>query len=132
MAAPIVPEEPIARCLVQSNHYKPAAARVTERAFLPGPDGTTSVFRVLGLTPAEIWTLADRYVGQPSGRPVIGTGTLAARVVGEVGLVLEADDEPPRHAAISGWPEEKDARKSQAQLLAAAAALVVRPQQQEQ
>src|SRR5882762_178867 len=126
---PVTPGEHRARWLTQSNHYhRGAAPRVTERAFLPGPDGTTSVFRVDGLTDADIWQLADEHVaGAPGGRHVVGTGTLLAQAVTDVGLQTEADNDPPRHAAIVGWPDDKSDRKSRAQGLAAAALLRLRP-----
>jgi hypothetical protein len=124
----ITPEEPVARCLTQGNHYSRSASRVTERAFLPGRDNTTSVFRVDGLSEEETWQLADTHVaGVPGGRAVHGTGTIRAHVVSDVGLRLEPDDDPPRHAAIAGWPEGKDDQKSRAQRLAAAALLRLRP-----
>ncbi|MGH9891757.1 MAG: hypothetical protein ACREA0_07210, partial [bacterium] len=114
--------------MTQTNHYRREAWRVTERAFLPHGDGTTSVFRVNGLTEAQIWEMADEHVaGAPGGRRVLGTGTLVARAVTDVGLLVEPDDDPPRHAAIVGWPDEKDDRKSRAQKLAAVAHLSLRP-----
>lgn len=125
---PVTPDEHLARCLTQSNHYHRAAARVTERAFLPGPDGTTSVFRVDDLTDPEVWQLADEHIaGVPGGRHVVGTGTILAQTVTDVGLQMEADNDPPRHAAIVGWPDDKSDRKSRAQGLAAAALLRLRP-----
>jgi hypothetical protein len=125
---PVTPDEHLARCLTQSNHYHRVEWRVTERAFLPARDGTTSVFRVDGLTDPQIWQLADKHVaGAPGGRRVEGTGTLVAHAVTDVGLRVEPDDDPPRHAAIVGWPDEKSDRKSRAQRLAEAARLSVRP-----
>ncbi len=126
---PVTPDEHLARCLTQSNHYhRGAEPCVTERAFLPGPDGTTSVFRVDGLTDIQVWQWADQHVtGAPGGRRVVGTGTLLAQAVTDVGLQMEADDDPPRHAAIVAWPDEKSDRKSRAQALAAAAVLSLRP-----
>lgn len=124
---PIAPEEPLARCLTQSNHYRRSEWRVTERAFLPGRDNATSVFRVDGLTDDQVWRLADEHVaGVQGGRHVLGTGTLLAQAVTEVGLRVEPDDDPPRHASILGWPDDKSGKKSRAQLLAAAARLSLR------
>jgi hypothetical protein len=124
----VTPEEPVARCLTQSNHYNRPSDRVTERAFLPAPDKTTSVFRVDGLSEAQIWQLADTHiVNIPDGRPVYGTGTIRAQVVEDVGLRLDPDDDPPRHAAIVGWSEDKHDWKSRAQRLAASARLRLRP-----
>src|SRR5438874_379842 len=104
---PVTSDEHLARCLTQSNHFHRVEARVTDRAFLPGRDGATSVFRVDGLPDDQIWRLADKHVAAPSGRRVLGTGTLLAQTVTEVGLRVEPDNDPPRHAAIVDWPEEK-------------------------
>jgi len=40
-----------------------------------------------------------------------------------VGLEVHPDNKPKRHAAIVGWPEEKDRRMDLAQKIAAAAEL---------
>lgn len=93
------------------------------RAFLPGPDGTTSTFRTHGLTPDEIWTLGESRVAAPR---LYGRGDLRVSSVVATGLTVDPDDDPPRHAGIVGWPESKDARLSLAQRLAASAALRLR------
>jgi hypothetical protein len=90
---------------------------------LPGPDGTTSTFRTRGLQPHEIWTLGESRVGAPAGKSLYGWGELAVSSVLKTGLIVDPDDDPPRHAGIVGWPEGKDARVSLAQRLAASAAL---------
>ena len=36
---------------------------------------------------------------------------MIAVTVQEVGLKIDADNDPPRHANIVGWPKEKSARK---------------------
>ncbi len=53
------------------------------------------------------------------------------RDVASVGLRLVADDNPPRHADIAGWPTEKDATMSAAQQLASSSTFVAyeRPKQ---
>src|SRR5256885_620606 len=87
---PVSPDEPLARCLTHRNHHSRGC--VTERAFLPAPDRTTSVFRVDGLSDAEIWQLADTHVaGGPGGRRVLGTGTVMGQAVTDVGLRVEPD-----------------------------------------
>ena len=124
---PVTPDEHLARCLTQSNHFRRVEVRVTDRAFMPGPDRTTSVFRVDGLSDDQIWRTADKHVAAPSGRRVLGTGTILAEAVTEVGLRVDPDDHPPRHAAIVDWPEDKSDQKLRALKLAAAARLSIRP-----
>jgi len=123
---PVTPDEQLARCLTQSNHYKRDPLRVTERAFLPAPDGATSVFRIDGLDDKALWGHVDVHVGS-TGRRVEGAGIVLAQVVKNVGLRMRADDVPPRHAEIVGWPDEKSDQKSRAQQLAGAAVLKMRP-----
>jgi len=125
---PVTPDEHLARCLTHTNQFRRVEGRVSARAFLPGRDGTTSVFRVDDLTNDQIWQLADEHVaGAPDGRPVVGTGTLLAESVTEAGLRVDPDNDPPRHAAIVDWPADKGDRKLRALKLAAAARLTIRP-----
>lgn len=114
--------EPIARFLRHRNHFSREENRVTERAFLPGRDGATSVFCVEGLTESGMWTLAE----SNNISNFHGAGIVNGSDVREAGLLLARDDDPPRHASIVGWPTEKDARKSMAQDLASRASLRLR------
>jgi len=52
-----------------------------------------------------------------------GRADIQARFILKMGLQIDPDDTPPRHANIFGWPELKEERKSMAQELAAKAAL---------
>lgn len=113
--------EPLSRFLTQRSQF--ALNRVKPGAFLPGRDRTTSVFRTAGLTDAAIWLIGQQHVAGPSNRRLYGRGDLRVRMVLRVGLRVTADDSPPRHAAIVGWPEEKDAQLSLAQQLATTATL---------
>lgn len=119
--------ETLARYLTDSGQFrKGPPGRVTERAFLPATDGSTSVFRIEGLTTGEVWELARREITDVSGRQVHGAAAIEPAAVEQVGLSLERDDHPERHAAITGWPPGKEAKKSLAQLLAASATLHLR------
>lgn len=120
-------DEPLARYLLESNRFrKPNQARpdgeVTERAFLPPPDLKTSVFRIDGLALTDVKTLGVS-VAAESGKPCHGHAQIQPAQVSMHGLAVEPDDDPPRHANIVGWSEDKDKRKIVAQLLAAAALL---------
>jgi hypothetical protein len=95
-------------------------------AFLPARDGATSVYRTRGLTEEEIWILGEAKVTGPTRKTLYGRGDLPVSAVHATGLRVDPDDSPPRHAAIVGWPEEKDARLSLAQQLAAKASLKLR------
>jgi hypothetical protein len=124
----VTPDEHLARCLTHTNQFSRVEVRVSARAFLPGRDNTTSVFRVDDLTDDQIWQLADEHVTEiPGGRPVVGTGTLLAETVTEAGLRVDPDNDPPRHAVIVDWPDDKSDRKLRALKLASAARLSIRP-----
>lgn len=97
---------------------------------MPNPqDWKTSVFRVDGLSQTDVAKIGAAHVASRLGRPLHGWGRLTVQSVISVGLQIEADDVPKRHANIVGWPEGK-ARKSEqqllAQMLAEAATLVLR------
>lgn len=86
---------------------------------MPAKDGKTSVFRIGGLTDLSVLAIGRRQVGEKRG--LHGWGVFEVRAVLNVGLRLEPDDVPPRHANIVGWPEDKDAIIEMAQDLSARA-----------
>lgn len=57
-------------------------------------------------------------------KPPYGFASIVASLVYEEGLLIEADNIPPRHAEIIGWPIDEAHQKSIAQVLAAQASLV--------
>lgn len=116
-----------ARYLVKRDEFLPESGRVKPRALEPWRrDLRTSVFVITGLAEDAIWELGRRHV-EPTRGPVLARADLAERAITQVGLRLERDDNPPRHASIAGWPSDKHAWRSIAQELAAAAELHVRP-----
>lgn len=86
---------------------------------MPAKDGKTSIFRIAGLTDSVVLAIGNREVGV--NRRLHGWGVFEARSVVDLGLRLEPDDVPPRHANIVGWPEDKDAVIEKAQDLSACA-----------
>ena len=126
----IASDERVARFLTDDGHFVESKGRVKPRAFWPARiDNTTSVFRRQGLSEDGIWSLAIDHV-EPTRGPVLARAELIAQDVVACGLQLEADDDPPRHAAITGWPAkdtEKEKVKSLCQELADRATLVIRP-----
>lgn len=76
----------------------------------PEEDLRLSVFRIDGLLTQSITPLAQ-YVARQSSRKVYGWAEFAALAVRLTGLRLVADETPPRHAHIEGWPASKDARQ---------------------
>ena len=112
----------VARFIFEKGHlFDGGGARWT--AFEPSRrDNTTSVFVTDGLNSADIWTLADTTRPQRS----IARAMLVPADVRSSRLDLEIDNDPPRHAAIIGWPAEKSEIKALAQLLAAKASVARR------
>jgi hypothetical protein len=119
-------QEPLARYLFSRSHYSPKYGKVKPGAFLPR-DGATSVFNVAGLSSVEeIWEIATEFVGRRGNRNLHGHAEIDSGAVLEAGLSLEVDNDPPRHANIVDWPEEKAERKARALKLASAAILWLR------
>lgn len=118
-------EEDLARFLTQSSQFN--TIMVKPAAFVPSAkDGETSVSRH-GADPAvRLWAMGLQAAGT---RSLYGAAIVKARVVRETTLEAEADEPPPRHAMIVGWPSDADPelqkakRKELAIRLASAACL---------
>ena len=88
-------------------------------------DNATSVFRILALTDAAIWSLGQDHVANPRGATIYARADLIVAAILGVGLHVDPAEPPPRHANIVGWPTEKHASMSLAQQLAAEAVLIM-------
>jgi hypothetical protein len=102
---------------------------------MPPPDLRLSVFRIRGLEEQEVWTMGRQHVLEPAvGRQpnatLYGRAAVLVSAVFETGLQVDPDDTPPRHASITGWPEDKAEQKSTALELAGSAALRLRGPEQ--
>lgn len=120
------PEENLTRYILHKNHFTILHKRVKYAAFLPAPNGETSVFRVSGLDDNAIWEIGDKEVAIGRGIPVLGRANILASRVFSRTLKIVPDDSPPRHANITGWPEEKSEQKLIAMELAEDALLYLR------
>ncbi|MEY4750155.1 MAG: hypothetical protein RIQ60_2369 [Pseudomonadota bacterium] len=122
--------EPLSRFLTSDSQFNRTMAKPS--AFMPGPaDGNTSVFRLAADPLPAVWDIADREIG--TERRVRAVAVLTAGDVRRVKLEVEADEPPPRHANITGWPHiasdperMRAERKEFALLLAQAATLHLR------
>lgn len=127
----VIPDsEHLARFLTSSSQYN--AKCVKPAAFLPSPqDRTTSVFRHSGQPESQLWQIGiDHAVG---ARTLYGAAIVTAKQVRLAQLALEADEPPPRHAAIVGWPSvesdpdlEKARHKELAAVITSNACLILR------
>ena len=124
----VADEEPLARFLTSSSLFN--AAMVKPAAYMPSPkDGNTSVFRH-GDNPREaLFQLALQHVG--AERSLHGVALCSARQVRDAELEVVAQEPPPRHANITGWPsvgndpaQTKAQQKERALLVAQHATLI--------
>jgi hypothetical protein len=93
-------EEELSRFLTQSSQFN--ARMVKPAALLPNPrDGETSVSRHGHQPGDELWQLGLAAAGT---RRLYGAAIFEARVVRAAQLEVLADEPPPRHAVIRGWP----------------------------
>jgi hypothetical protein len=93
------------RFLTHKNHF--STTHVKQGAFLPPQNLKLSVFCTKGLSGEQIWALGERHVTAH----IYGRAELTITAVSDIGLKIDLDNRPPRHANIIGWPTEKSARK---------------------
>lgn len=117
----------VTRFLFDHGHYVISTGRVKPRAFEPSiRDNTTSVFVIDGLPDQAIWNISTLHIAPLRGRDAAVRADIPSAAIEQIDLALDVDDTPPGHAAIVGWPPEKDRVKMLAQQLAADAVLHVK------
>jgi hypothetical protein len=121
----VADQERLSRFLVFGRWFNMQEQYVKAAAFLPNQKLETSVFRTTDLDHAVVWPLADDALLNREGAELHGRADISARDVRATGLEIRAQEPPPRHADLIGWSSEKDAQKSRAQQLSAAAKLVI-------
>ena len=126
MPPQVDPAEPITRYIFSSSHFSPQANRIKHNAFMPPASGGTSVFRTSGLVETDIWAIGQGISTQRS-QQLHARGDLFSSDVLSVSLAVEPSEPPPRHANITGWPQEKDLIKLKAMELADKATLRLPP-----
>ena len=94
-------EEDLARFLTSSSQFN--AVGVKPAAFLPNPrNRETSVFRHGGHPRESLWRIANQHV--TGTRTLHGAAIVRAKYVRSALLDVLAQEPPPRHANIVGWP----------------------------
>jgi len=122
-------EENIARFLYHRSLYSTLGPKTS--AFLPHKqDRETSVFRHGSEPQEQLWAIGSDVAGE---RYLYGAAIVKTRDVREARLIVHADEPPPRHAVITGWPWDENDQKLQkakqkeiAELLVSKSALLVR------
>ena len=101
LADVVADEEDLVRFLTSSSQFN--AVGIKPAAFLPNPkNGETSVFRH-GSHPREsLWRIAEEYLA--GARTLHGAAIFKTKHVRSTSLAVEAQEPPPRHANIAGWP----------------------------
>ena len=106
----IADEEDLARVLRSSGHS--SSDYVKGSAFMPAKDGMTSVIRHGAEPVEELWRVAEAVLGSSIRH---GAAIFKAAVVRAERLDVVADEPPPRHANIIGWPTNADPELQKAQ-----------------
>jgi hypothetical protein len=115
----VADHEEVARSLTSSSHVSPSIGRIKHNAYLPAPDDDTSVFRCSSLSSERVFALIPEERRTRHGAAIVQAG-----VIREAGLDVLAQEPPPRHANIRGWPlhtdpdEQKARRKEIATIIA--------------
>jgi hypothetical protein len=123
---PIVPEELLARYLLQRSDFTASTNRVSPARFIP-QNGALSVFRTEGLAEEAVWQIGQTYVALRPDQTIRARADFRAQRALDEGLRINPDNEPERHASITGWPETKPERLAIAIKLAQSSALVLAP-----
>jgi hypothetical protein len=111
----VTDDETLTRYVFHRNDIK--GGRVKTGAFMPPRNLRLSVSRIDELSEENIWDIG-RNVGNVSGRQLHGRADIRALKVMKIGLQINPDNTPERHANIIGWPEQESEQLSIAQELA--------------
>jgi len=125
----VADEEDLARFLTQTNQFNALMAKPA--AFLPNPkDRETSVSRHGSEPLSRLWALG---LDAARDRHLHGAAIFKAHTVREAQLDVVADEPPPYHGAIRGWPWneadpdlQKAKQKEMASVIASRAVLLMR------
>jgi hypothetical protein len=123
--ASVEPKENLSRYLFSRKNYNPTKQIVHYTAFMPPPDRRLSVFRTSGLSEAAIWNIGDD-VRRKRDKQLLGRADIESLSVYEVGLSIDPNDIPLRHANIIRWPDDDSAIKLAAVELAQKAKLILK------
>lgn len=120
----IAPNEVVTHYILSKSEYSVTKSQVKPRALEPSSeDGSISVFRIQDLDDNEIWQLGRQKVNIPGNQALRARADITVSSIRAANLRVRAEEPPPRHALVFGWPENKDAIMAKAQVLAAQATL---------
>lgn len=116
----ISPDEELSRFIFSSNELTNSGI-IKAAAFLPNASLKTSVFRKSRMSPDE-YNSKKAVVAKVRAKPIKAVALIRASSVLEAKLQINPEETEHRwHAGLINWPENKEERKSIAQILANAA-----------
>jgi len=125
-SATVEESECITRYIFEKKRYSKVNKRVKYKAFIPPPNGQMSIYRIDELEDATIWELAREYVEPQYGKRALARAdTSAEKVFAESLSIVPNVDPHPRHAEMTGWPSNEDAKQMIAVTLADDAKLIL-------
>ncbi|NOX43265.1 MAG: hypothetical protein GXP19_05980 [Gammaproteobacteria bacterium] len=111
-------DEPITRFVVEKSYFRKGDLTPKPKAFYPDRYATLSVSRVIELDDNRIWDIGYEFA-EVRGKPLLGRIDIIAEHFYDNNLDFDPDNNPPRHANVVDWPDEKQEWMSAAQDLAA-------------
>jgi hypothetical protein len=124
----VADSELIARYILSKRHFSVDNRIVKYGAYLPAPNGETSVYRITSLSEKEIWDIGSDYVAKPRNQNLYARGDTKAATIRKTGLAVVPEATPhPRHSNIVSWPSKKHEQKLLAVEIANEATLAVPP-----
>lgn len=118
----INPSNDLTKYIFNKSQFSSLNKRVKYSVFIPPANRRLSVFRIVNLSENEVWEIGND-VGTERELTLLARADIKVSSVTETGLKIDADDRPPRHANIVGWPDEDSAIKLKAMELAEKAQL---------
>src|SRR5438034_2404952 len=125
------PAEATTRFILARDQFNRTKNIVNVAAFLPPKDRRLSIYRTPCCGEEKIWWLGDWYVARKRAdrRAVLARADLQALEFARQRLEIRPDRNPhPRHANVTGWPEDKPALKMKAVDHANRARLLLKPE----
>jgi hypothetical protein len=115
-----------ARFLRHNNHFSVVKRKVKHLSYHPDKQGKLSVFYIDGLDHSQTLDIGIQNVDTN----IKGYGVLCSTAFEDHDLTIEFDNNPERHANVSGWPKEKQEYRLIAMELADKAALRLRQEEE--
>lgn len=132
-------DDSISRFIFTRSHYRSTAEpnkQVKPDAFLPYLNKLTlwnftlykryesSIFVTKNLNEAEIWGIGEE-IAEIRTPSLKARADLTVNDINQSELLIDFNNDPPKHADIIGWPKAKEERIMQALILASRASLVI-------